>query len=108
MAKYKILVIQHLLKNNKIAKSNDIVDGALFINLQDSLNGKYVEEVVEVAVDEVNEELEAELKKIKSLKKDELIAYAKESELEVDEDASAKDIKKLIIEAVTNFYTEEN
>lgn len=43
--KYKIIVIQHPLKGNKIAKSGDIVKGSEFINLQDSIKGKFCEEV---------------------------------------------------------------
>ena len=45
MAKFKIKVIQHLLKGNKIAKSGDVVDGEEFVNLKDSLKGGYCEEV---------------------------------------------------------------
>ena len=45
MAKFKIKVIQHLLKSNEIAKSGDIVDGKEFIDLQASLKGGYCEEV---------------------------------------------------------------
>lgn len=48
MAKYKVLVIQHLLKNNKIAKSGDIVDGKNLPNEKASLKGGYVELVKEV------------------------------------------------------------
>mgnify|MGYP005990890711 CR=1 FL=1 len=43
MAKYKVLVIQHLLKNNKIAKSGDIVYGSQLPNEKSSLKGGYVE-----------------------------------------------------------------
>ena len=45
MAKFKIKVIQHLLKGNKIAKSGDIVDASEFIDLENSLKGGYCEEV---------------------------------------------------------------
>lgn len=45
LRQFKVKVIQHLLKNNKLAQSGDIVDETKFINLQHSLDGKYVEEV---------------------------------------------------------------
>jgi hypothetical protein len=47
LRKFKVLVIQHLLKNNKTAKSGDIIDETKFINLEDSLKGNYVVEVFE-------------------------------------------------------------
>lgn len=43
MAKYKIKVIQHCLKNNKIAVSGDIVDGSQLPDLDSSIKGGYVE-----------------------------------------------------------------
>lgn len=45
---YRIKVIQHLLKGNQIAKSGEVVTADKFINLQDSIDGGYVEEVESV------------------------------------------------------------
>jgi hypothetical protein len=45
--KYQITVIKHLLKNNQIAKSGDVVLGSKFINLQQSLDGGYCKEFIE-------------------------------------------------------------
>jgi hypothetical protein len=97
MAKYKIKVIQHLLKGNKTAKSGEIVDGSQFINLQASLDGNYIEEFEEKKDKQVDTDngltpLAVELKKVKKLSKDELIAYAKDHEIDVDTELSKKDL----------------
>ena len=47
MTKYKVKVIQHLVKGNKIAKSGDVLTEDKFINVKDSLSGGYIEEVKE-------------------------------------------------------------
>lgn len=47
MAKYKIKVIQHLLKNNQIAKSGEIVDASQLINPYESEQNGFVELVAE-------------------------------------------------------------
>ena len=47
MKKYKVKVIQHLVKGNKIAKSGDVLTEDKFINVKDSLSGGYIEEVKE-------------------------------------------------------------
>ena len=104
MAKYRIKVIQHLLKGNKIAKSGDVVDGSQFINLQASLDGKYVEEVKDKEgkkdkkVDAGDEPtpLMIELKKVKSLNKEKLSEYAVENKIEFDAELSKKDLLELI------------
>ena len=44
---YKIVPIKHLLKNNKMAKSGDVVDGSSFVNLQDSLDRGFCKETNE-------------------------------------------------------------
>ena len=41
---YEIIPIKHLLKNNRIAKSGEVVDGRAFINLQDSLERGFCKE----------------------------------------------------------------
>lgn len=45
--KYKVKVIQHLIKGNKIAKSGDVLTEDKFIDVKASLNGGYIEEVKE-------------------------------------------------------------
>ena len=45
MKKYKVKVIQHLIKGNKIAKSGDVLTEDKFINVKESLGGGYIEEV---------------------------------------------------------------
>ena len=80
MAKYKIKVFKHLLKNNKIAKQGDIVDGVKFVNLEDSLKGGFVEKVDE----------------LKGMNKQELIDYAKANSIEVDETAKKAEILEAI------------
>ena len=126
LRRFKILVIQHLLKNNSLAKSGDVVDENKFINLQDSMRGGYVEEVLEdEAVDkkskdkskekkadkskekkadkievegnvETETELELELKKIKRLNKESLIAYATENKITIDAESN----KLVILESI--------
>lgn len=87
MAKYKILVIKHLLKNNQIAKSGDEVDGTQFVNLQASLDGNFCKKVDGKTEDKDEDtELEKEIKKIKKYKKDDLIIYAEENEVDFDDD----------------------
>lgn len=87
MKKYKILVIQHLLKNNELANSGEEVDGAKFINLQHSLDGGYCELVKE-----------PEDKPLKEMKKSELIALAKEKEIEIDDKLKKNDILDILEE----------
>ena len=45
--KYKVKVIQHLIKGNQIAKSGDVLTEDKFIDVQDSLKGGFIE-LVEV------------------------------------------------------------
>lgn len=42
---YRVKVIQHLVKGNKIAKSGDVLTEDKFINVKSSLDGGYIEEV---------------------------------------------------------------
>jgi len=42
--KYKVKVIQHLIKGNKIAKSGDVLSEDKFIDVKDSLDGGFIEE----------------------------------------------------------------
>jgi len=111
MAKFKILVIQHLLKGNGIAKSGEIVDGSRFINLQESLDGKFV---VEVEAEEKDTDktvatpLDVELKIVKSLNKDKLLDYAKEGKFAFDESLSKKELLVVVIEELeSRFSTNE-
>jgi len=95
MAKYKIKVIQHLLKGNKIGKSGEIIDGSQFINLQASLDGGYVVEVKDEKTSKNTTEeskLEKEIKVVKKLNKEDLIAYAKTQGIEVDAELSKKEL----------------
>jgi len=104
MAKYKIKVIQHLLKGNRIAKSGEVVDGSQFINLQASLDGGYIEEFKDKE-DKKDEKVDAgdkptplmiELKKVKSLNKEKLSEYAVENKIEFDAELSKKDLLAFI------------
>lgn len=45
LKKYKVKVIQHLVKGNKIAKSGDVLTEDKFIDIKASLDGGYIEEV---------------------------------------------------------------
>ena len=45
--KYKVKVIQHMIKGNKIAKSGDVLTEDKFIDVKESLKGKYIELVEE-------------------------------------------------------------
>lgn len=102
MAKlFKILVIQHLLKGNQIAKSGEEIDGSKFINLQESLDGGFIEEVSEKK-DKKDESkdaspLAAELKLVKGFNKEELIKYATENEFEFDAESNKKEILASVI-----------
>lgn len=98
MAKYKIKVIQHLLKGNQIAKSGEVVDGSKFINLQESLNGKFIEEVKDKKDDSKDASpLAVELKLVKGFNKEELIKYAEDNEFEFDAESNKKDILASVI-----------
>lgn len=108
MANYKILVIQHLLKGNNIAKSGDIVDGSKFINLQESLDGGFIELVDENDDSEDNFLLNEELYKIGKFNKAELLEYATENEIDVDESLTKKEILPIVIAYVSeNFQIED-
>lgn len=43
LKEYRVKVIQHLIKGNKVAKSGDVLTEDKFINLKESLDGGYVE-----------------------------------------------------------------
>lgn len=108
MAKYKILVIQHLLKGNQIAKSEEIVDGSKFINLQDSINGGYVKEFEESEDTDFDLALNKELKRIGKFSKEELIEFANENLIEFDESLNKKDLLLIVLASVSdNFQIEE-
>lgn len=107
MAKYKILAIQHLLKNNKIAKAGEIIEASKFINLQESLDGKFCEKYKEVKEEKQEDSpLEKELKLIKSLKKDDLIEYATKNEIDFDSKLDKPALLGLIIKVVTEDFQE--
>lgn len=42
---FKIVPIKHLLKNNRTAKSGEVIEAGAFINLQDSLDRGFCKEV---------------------------------------------------------------
>lgn len=67
MAKYKILVIAHSVKNNKIAKCGEIVDESqLNSPAYELVNAGFIEEVK--AEESVND-LEVESEEVKAVKK---------------------------------------
>ena len=126
MAKYRIKPIKHLLKNNKFAKSGEIVDGSQFINLQLSLEGGYCELVEEEATSKkVNSkqilgdagdagdagdeptEIELEIKKIKKFSKDELKAFCVENDIDYDNKLNKDDLKAFIIDILENPVEDE-
>ena len=41
--KYKVKVIQHLVRGNKIAKSGDVLTADKFIDVEASVKGGYIE-----------------------------------------------------------------
>lgn len=98
MEKYfKILVIQVLLKNNHLAKSGDVVKGDKFINLQESLDGKYIEECDAPKDGENAEGLVptpgfSDAVNLPEMTKTDLKAYAIENDLDVDLDAKKADL----------------
>ena len=99
MAKYKILVIQHLLKNNIIAKSGDIVDGTKFVNLQDSLDGKYCEAYDAESGDDIDELKTVRsrlLAEVKSMKGDDLKDFGDRMDYDYDTKGTVKAIRKEI------------
>lgn len=49
---YKVKVIQHLIKGNKIAKSGDVLTEDKFIDFKASLDGGYIEEFQAKKTDE--------------------------------------------------------
>jgi hypothetical protein len=118
MAKYKIIPIKHLIKNNKMAQAGDIVDGSQFINLQQSLDGGYCKPVKgkkdKKSKKDKNKDqgeaadfnLESEVKKVKKLKKDDLVSYAEENEIEVNADDNKDVILETIIAALEPKETE--
>lgn len=96
MSKYKITAIKHLLKNNKIAKAGDEVDGKSFINLQDSLDRKFCKKVKGSEKDESDTEevelteKEKTVKHLKTLNKSDLQEWAKDNEFLLDESLNKK------------------
>ena len=98
MEKYfKILVIQVLLKNNHLAKSGDVVKGDKFINLQESLDGKYIEECDAPKNEDNVKKLApapgfSDAVNLPEMTKTELKAYALENDLNVDLDAKKADL----------------
>lgn len=101
MAKFKIIPIKHLLKNNKTAKAGEVVDGSAFVNLQDSLDRGFCKEV-EVKKEDKKELTEAEkaIAHIKTLNKDPLIEWASENEIDIDETLKKKEILAFLIEEI--------
>lgn len=101
--KYKILPIQHLLKNNAIAKAGDVVSAGAFVNLQDSLDRGFCEEVESNEDDNSGDELtetQKTVKHLKTLNKEPLQTWGKENEYIVDEDLNKKKLLASLIEQV--------
>jgi len=77
--KYKIIPIKHLLRNNEIAISGQVVLGSAFVNLQDALDRGICEEV-EGAAEELSDEVESsegvDLTKMNEM---EIVGFAKEN-----------------------------
>lgn len=94
--KYKIRVIAHALKYNKIAKYGDIVDESeLNGNAQELVNSGFVELAEESEQDEENNE-----KQLSEMTKAELLQFAKDNDFDVDEKLKKEDfvseLEKLI------------
>jgi hypothetical protein len=89
MAKYKIKVIAHSLKNNKIAKSGDVIDESAFV-VPETENIDVDVEVIDVGVEEVVDP--------KTMNKSKLIAYAEE----IGADIVVTDSKAEILQQVLN------
>ena len=109
MAKYRILVIAHLLKNNKMAHSGDIVDGSAFVNLQESLDGRFcvLHEEEETKKKEAIklpkiDDKEQAIKEVKKLDKASLLDYAKKKGYLIKEDANKKTALKEVIRQIEN------
>ena len=94
MKKFKIKCIQHLLKNNEIAKFGEIVNENKIISLKSSINGGFIEEVKSSLEDNSDDDSEAkkakkeakkakkEAKKAKKAKKAKEAKEAKEETLD--------------------------
>ena len=80
MKKFKIKCIQHLLKNNEIAKFGEIVNENKIISLKSSINGGFIEEVKSSLED--NSDDDSEAKKAKKAKKAKEAKEAKEETLD--------------------------
>lgn len=112
MAKYKIVPIKHLLKNNTIASSGDIVDGSKFVNLQDALDRGICVPLKEAKAPEqkpeqneglnINDiELDFESVDLDSMKKKELISFCEENEIGLPEkgvNSNKEELKDYITE----------
>lgn len=90
---YKVKVIQHLLKNNKMASSNDVVEGSRFPDLHRSIDGGFI-----VECDKDGKEIKEETNNdegsvnIKKLNKENLIAYANENGYDIDPEGTKAEI----------------
>lgn len=114
MAKYRIKVIQHLLKNNKIGKAGEEYGKGAFINLQASLDGGFVEKVKDSKSKDKNkdknkgdegagENSEAQaIKVVKKLSKDDLKQYAIDNKFAFDESANKGKLLQAVIRQIEN------
>ena len=67
MAKFKVLVIAHSVKNNKIAKYGDVIDESqLNSSAYELVNAGFIEEV---KAEESVEDLEVDSEEVKAVKK---------------------------------------
>lgn len=114
MADYKIKVIQLLLKGNQIAESGDIVDGSKFINLQESLDGGYIELAKEKKEKEKKADngdeptaFDLESKLIKKLNREELVEYATKNEFEINIEQSKKELLAVVLGLVEEKLSEK-
>lgn len=85
---YKIIPISHLLKNNKFAKSGEIVKGDRFIDLAYALNGGFCVEATDDDLEAAGidfDDLDEETVDLATFDKKQLIAYAEENGLDLPE-----------------------
>ena len=93
MAKYKILVIQHLLKNNVVAKCGDVVDETeLRINIYELEAQGFIEKFEEESNDDSFD--------LDSFTKAQLIQFAKDNGFEFDEVAKKSDLLESITQQI--------
>lgn len=98
---FKIIPIQHLMKNNEFGKSGEIYKGDKFIDLTRSLTGKYCKEATQEEMDDAGIELDSENDglNLEDKSKKELIAFAKENNLSLPEEKNPN--KNVLLDFIT-------